>query len=93
MIDGLELVPLRDSDLCCGSAGSYNVDQPEIAAQLGHKKATSIIESHCQVVAMANIGCQIQVVKSLEKLGRHIPVLHVVRILDLAYQGKPLSNN
>ena len=93
MIDGLELVPLRDSDLCCGSAGSYNVDQPEIAAQLGHKKATSIVESHCQVVAMANIGCQIQVVKSLEKLGRHIPVLHVVRILDLAYQGKPLSNN
>jgi glycolate oxidase iron-sulfur subunit len=91
LIQGVELVPLHDSDLCCGSAGSYNVDQPAIANQLGERKAKSILDSRCDVVALANIGCQIQVVKSLEQLGQPLPVLHVVRMLDLAYQGKSLT--
>jgi glycolate oxidase iron-sulfur subunit len=90
-IPGVTLVPLQDSDLCCGSAGTYNIDQPEIAATLGARKATNIIESQCDVVALGNIGCQIQIEQHLAKLTKPIPVLHTVQILDRAYRGLPLA--
>lgn len=90
-IPGVTLVPLQDSDLCCGSAGTYNIDQPEIAATLGARKATNIIESQCDVVALGNIGCQIQIEQHLAKLTKPITVLHTVQILDRAYRGLPLA--
>jgi len=87
-IAGITLVPLADSELCCGSAGTYNIDQPEIAGQLGRRKAQSVIDTQCDLVALGNIGCQVQIEQHLRKLGRSIPVLHVAQILDLAQQGK-----
>ncbi len=87
-IPNVQLVPLQDADLCCGSAGSYNIDQPEIARELGQRKANNILRSNCDLVALANIGCQVQIVQALAKQRSSMPVLHVIRILDLAYQGK-----
>ncbi len=86
LIQGLTMVPLTESDLCCGSAGTYNMDQPEIARELGDRKAMTIIDSGCDFVALANIGCEIQIAKHLERLGKPCPVLHVVQVLDAAYE-------
>ncbi len=86
-IPGLELVDVADSDLCCGSAGTYNIDQPEIAAELGKRKAATLLESRCDLVALGNIGCQIQIEQHLQKAGQAIPVLHTIQILDRAYRG------
>lgn len=87
-IEGVTLVPLVDSELCCGSAGTYNIDQPEIASQLGQRKAQTVIDANCDLVALGNIGCQVQIEQHLKKLGNNTPVLHVAQILDLAQQGK-----
>lgn len=90
-IDGVTLVDLVDSDLCCGSAGTYNIDQPVIAAELGRRKAQSVIDSGCDLVALGNIGCQVQIEQYLAKLGAaSIPVLHVAQILDAVLAGRPL---
>jgi glycolate oxidase iron-sulfur subunit len=86
-IPGVELVDLHESDLCCGSAGTYNIDQPEIAAQLGRRKVDNILATGCDIVALGNIGCQIQIEQHLAKLGKNIPVLHTIQILDRAYRG------
>jgi glycolate oxidase iron-sulfur subunit len=87
-IPGLELIEIQESDLCCGSAGTYNIDQPAIAAQLGKRKVDNIVASKCDIVAMGNIGCQIQIEQHLAKTGKTIPVLHTIQILDRAYRGE-----
>ena len=85
-IPGVELVELQESDLCCGSAGTYNIDQPEIAAQLGKRKIDNVVASQCDIVALGNIGCQIQIEQHLSKAGKAIPVLHTIQILDRVYR-------
>ncbi len=87
-IAGATLVGLTDSELCCGSAGTYNIDQPEIAGQLGQRKARSVVESGCDIVALGNIGCQVQIEQHLKRLGESTRVLHIAQILDLAQQGQ-----
>ena len=86
-IPGVELVELQEADMCCGSAGTYNIDQPEIAAQLGKRKVDYLLASRCDVIALGNIGCQVQIEQHLAKAGRAIPVLHTIQILDRAYRG------
>lgn len=87
-IPGAELVPIRDAEICCGSAGTYNIEQPEIAAELGRRKAESVRETDCDLVALGNIGCQIQIRRYLEQIGFVRPVLHTVEILDRAYENQ-----
>jgi glycolate oxidase iron-sulfur subunit len=89
-IENLELIPIPDSDLCCGSAGIYNIEQPEIADSLGRSKAAAIRQSRCDLVALANIGCQMQIARHLQQESNAMPVLHVVQILAAAYEGRPL---
>jgi glycolate oxidase iron-sulfur subunit len=84
-IDGLELLELRDSEICCGSAGTYNIEQPDIARELGERKAQAVIDTGAQAVASGNIGCLTQLTSHLEKLGYALPVLHTMEILDLGY--------
>ncbi|MFN5947537.1 MAG: heterodisulfide reductase-related iron-sulfur binding cluster, partial [Pirellulaceae bacterium] len=89
-IENLEVVPIPDSDLCCGSAGIYNIEQPKIADSLGRSKAAAIQQSRCEMVALANIGCQMQIARHLQQESNVLPVLHVVQILAAAYEGRPL---
>lgn len=84
-IQNAELVELPDSDTCCGSAGTYNIEQPELADRLGRRKAASIQQTGCDMVATGNIGCLVQMEKQLEKLQETVPVLHTMQILDRAY--------
>lgn len=83
-IMNVELVPIRQSDTCCGSAGTYNLTQPEIAAELGRQKAAAIIDSGCDIVVAGNIGCLVQIRKYLEQSGSPIQVMHTIEILDQA---------
>lgn len=83
-VAGLELVEMADSDICCGSAGSYNVTQPEYADQLQAAKVSSALATRPDAVITANPGCMLQISSGLAGRGSKVPVLHVVEVLDRA---------
>lgn len=89
-IPGLQLREPIDAALCCGSAGVYNILQPEVAAELGRQKVTNLVNTGAELIISANIGCFVQISKHLELQGKSLPVLHPMQLLDLAIQGKPL---
>ena len=72
----------RDSHLCCGSAGTYNLLQPEIAGELRGRKVATLEERAPQVIAAGNIGCMVQI-----GAGTALPVVHTVELLDWATGG------
>ncbi|HEY4440808.1 MAG TPA: (Fe-S)-binding protein [Candidatus Elarobacter sp.] len=88
-IPGLELREMEESSLCCGSAGIYNVTQPEMAQRLGRRKVDHIVETAPEIVATANPGCALQMRSGLDRAGAtHIAVKHVVQLLDQALSAK-----
>jgi glycolate oxidase iron-sulfur subunit len=84
-VPGIELVEIAESHLCCGSAGTYNIDQPDIAASLGRQKAEHVIATGATVVASGNIGCLNQLSVHLRQLGSPIRVRHTMQVLAEAY--------
>jgi glycolate oxidase iron-sulfur subunit len=84
-IPGAELCELTNAHLCCGSAGTYNLDQPEIAASLGEQKARAVIATGATVVASGNIGCLTQLRAHLARLAPAIQVRHTMQVLRDAY--------
>jgi glycolate oxidase iron-sulfur subunit len=87
-IPGVEICELADAHLCCGSAGTYNLDQPEIAASLGEKKATAAVATGAEVLVSGNIGCLTQLRAHLVKLGSPMTVRHTMQVLRDAYGRK-----
>jgi glycolate oxidase iron-sulfur subunit len=87
-VPGLKLVDLPESDWCCGSAGIYNLTQPEMADRLLRRKVRNITASGARAVVTANPGCILQIQAGLRAEGRDVPVLHLVEILDRAYQAE-----
>ncbi len=85
-VPGLEVVELSDCDTCCGSAGTYNIEQPEIAKKLGERKARNVVETGASAVVSGNIGCLVQIEKHLQSLTNRVAVLHTVQVIDRAYQ-------
>ncbi len=83
-IPGLELLEVADAHLCCGSAGTYNVEQPEVAASLGRQKVEWIRRTGAGVVASGNIGCLTQ----LRLHGGGLGVWHTMQVLRDAYEGR-----
>ncbi|MEE9428443.1 MAG: glycolate oxidase subunit GlcF [Paracoccaceae bacterium] len=79
---GFEVVEPKDAHLCCGSAGTYNLLQPEISAELKDRKVTSLEAKKPQVIAAGNIGCVVQI-----SSGTKVPVVHTVELLDWATGG------
>ena len=88
-IPGMQLIELTDAHLCCGSAGSYNMDQPEIASSLGEQKARAVIATGAEIVASGNIGCLTQLQMHLKKLGSRIEVKHTMQVLRDALSSIP----
>ena len=84
-IPGLRLREMNESSLCCGSAGIYNLTQPEMAGRLQARKIANVLDAEPNVVATANPGCALQLISGLRDAGRSIPVKHVVELLDDAY--------
>jgi glycolate oxidase iron-sulfur subunit len=87
-IPGVQLCELPNAHLCCGSAGTYNLDQPETAASLGAQKAKAVIGTGAEVVASGNIGCLTQLRAHLKTLGSPIQVRHTMQVLRDAYAAK-----
>jgi glycolate oxidase iron-sulfur subunit len=83
-IPGLELVDLPEAELCCGSAGIYNMVAPEAAAELGARKAANVASVAPDVIVTANPGCLLQIGKHLDA---DIPLLHPVQLLDVSIRG------
>jgi len=86
-IPGLEFVEMPMADLCCGSAGIYNVVQDEMASAVLEKKMRYVNSVSPEVVATANPGCMLQLQAGVKKYGQNQPVRHVVELLDESYGG------
>jgi len=87
-VPGLKLQEMRESSLCCGSAGIYNIIRREMADDLGDRKAGNILATGASAVVTANPGCAMQLRTSLRRNGSDMPVRHIVEVLDEAYGGK-----
>jgi glycolate oxidase iron-sulfur subunit len=86
-IPNLTLLEIPDGATCCGSAGTYNLDQPAIASELGRRKASAIVSTGAAAVASGNIGCLTQIRTHLANAGRNLPVVHTIEVLDRAYNS------
>ena len=86
-IPGVTLVPIADGDICCGSAGIFNLVQPEMASELGRRKAANIADAKPDIVATTNPGCMLQITAAARAAGDSRPVVHVVEILDASIRG------
>lgn len=91
-IPGLEIVELAEPEICCGSAGIYNIVQPEPAAELGARKATHVMAASPDAIATANPGCTIQIGAACARLGFNRPVLHPIELLDASIRGHDLAS-
>lgn len=87
-VPGLQVVELKESDWCCGSAGTYNLTQPEMATRLQERKIAHVQATGADAVVTANPGCIIQIAQGLAAKGSPVQVLHIVEILDQAYGGR-----
>jgi glycolate oxidase iron-sulfur subunit len=87
-IPGLELLPLAEADICCGSAGIYNLVEPGTAQQLGDRKIRLIDAVKPDVIATANPGCTLQLRAAAARLGREWPIRHPIEILDDSIRGR-----
>ncbi len=85
LVPELTLLPLAESDICCGAAGSYNLTEPEMADRLGQRKLNHIVESGAEAVLCGNAGCTLQIQSKLREAGHRIPVLHPMEVLAQAY--------
>jgi glycolate oxidase iron-sulfur subunit len=86
-IPELELVEPAEWEICCGSAGIYNLVKPEPAAELGERKARNLLDTGAEVIAAANPGCALQIAAHSERLGRRLPVVHPMELLDRSIHG------
>ena len=85
-IPGLKVVDLPEADWCCGSAGIYNLTQPEMADRLLRRKVKNVESTKAEAVVTANPGCILQIQTGLRAQGLDVPVFHLVEILDKAHQ-------
>ena len=90
-IPGVQLREPIDAALCCGSAGVYNMLQPEISDELGQQKVTNLLNTGADLIASANPGCTLQINKHLEAQGKEIAVIHPMVLLDYSIRGVKLD--
>jgi glycolate oxidase iron-sulfur subunit len=90
-IPELDIREIADADICCGSAGVYNVIKPEPARELGNRKAANVIATGASLLITANPGCLMQVDTALRRQGKSIRLAHTVEVLDASIRGVPLG--
>jgi len=86
-ISALDVVEPAEQDLCCGSAGIYNIVQPEAARELGDRKAEHVLATGAQAYASANPGCLVQVSLALRRARRPLPALHPIELVDASIRN------
>ena len=90
-IPKLEVLEIPDAAICCGSAGIYNLVQPDTATQLGDMKVKNCLSTNPDMVVSANPGCLVQISSGLKRAGRRVPVLHMIELVDAAIRGTPAA--
>jgi glycolate oxidase iron-sulfur subunit len=90
-IPGLELREITEGEICCGSAGVYNLLQPEPAQVLGERKAVNVVATGADVLATGNPGCLMQIAGALDRAGQSMRTAHPVELLDAAIAGRLLT--
>lgn len=88
-IPELELIELSESEWCCGSAGIYNITQPELSQEILERKMTHIADTDADIVASGNPGCLLQIQLGIQKHGLDMKAMHPVTLLDYAYRNIP----
>jgi glycolate oxidase iron-sulfur subunit len=86
-IDGVELLEIAEGDLCCGSAGIYNLLEPVAARELGRRKATCVEATGAELLVAANPGCTLQIAAAARRLGRPVATAHTIEVLDASLRG------
>jgi glycolate oxidase iron-sulfur subunit len=86
-IPGLELREIAESEICCGSAGVYNLLNPEPARELGDRKAANVLATGADLLVTANPGCLLQIANSIERAGRTLPMAHTAVVVDASIRG------
>ena len=84
-IPGLQLIELKQPEMCCGSAGVYNIMQSETANQVLDAKIADVTAARPDIIVTANTGCHMQMIYGAKKAGLKAEVVHVVELLDRAY--------
>ncbi|MGB7056967.1 MAG: heterodisulfide reductase-related iron-sulfur binding cluster [Geitlerinemataceae cyanobacterium] len=92
-IPGVKLREPIDAALCCGSAGVYNMLQPEVADELGQQKVENLVNTGAQLITSANPGCSLQIKKHLGLKELDVPLKHPIELLDLSIRGELLMKN
>jgi glycolate oxidase iron-sulfur subunit len=90
-IPGIKLKEPIDAALCCGSAGVYNMLQPEVADELGQQKVDNLLNTGAQLIASSNPGCSLQIKKHMKLKGKEIPLMHPMELLDYSIRGIKLD--
>ena len=90
MIPELQLIPLNESEICCGAAGSYNLTQPEMAERLGERKAKNVLDTGADAVISGNVGCLIQLGRYLRAKKPGLVIAHPIDALWASYAGSDL---
>jgi glycolate oxidase iron-sulfur subunit len=90
-IPGLRVVEPAEQDICCGSAGTYNILQPDAARELGDRKAGHVLATGADAYASANPGCLVQLSAALGRAGRQLPAFHPVELVDASLRGLQAS--
>jgi len=85
-IPGLELRDLPEAEICCGSAGTYNLNQPEMAARLMRRKLDNVLRTGAHIVLASNAGCLLQIGREVRQQRQPLAVLHPMDLLDLSYR-------
>ena len=88
-IPDLTLIELPDAGTCCGSAGVYNLLQPEAARELGARKAQAVLDAGAPLLVSGNPGCSLQIAAALADRGEHVTLAHIAEILDASLRGLP----
>ena len=91
-IPGLTLAEIAEADICCGSAGIYNLLHPEPATELGERKARNVLATGASLLVTANPGCLMQIAASAQRLGEQLAPAHLVTVLDASMRGVPLRH-
>ncbi|MEO1404291.1 MAG: (Fe-S)-binding protein, partial [Cyanobacteria bacterium J06635_1] len=90
-IPGVSLREPIDAALCCGSAGVYNMLQPQVAHELGQMKATNLRKTGADLIASSNPGCSLQILNHLKLQGEKLSLMHPIQLLDLSICGETLT--
>ena len=92
-IPGLVLKEIAEAEICCGSAGIYNILNPEPARELGDRKAENIVATGAELLVTANPGCLMQVTSAIERSGHPMAMAHTIEVLDASIRGTRLPGS